>query len=250
MEKHLVSIITPLYNAEQYIEEAISSVIAQTYTNWEMIIVDDKSTDDSFSRAKRLANGDKRISLYRLEQNAGSAVARNHGLALAKGKYVSFLDADDFLDPQYIAEQVAFMATHGPIVSAAYRRMTKETVSDFFVPEDVTYEQLLKGNPLSCLSTMYDKDVFADMRFDEDLKRHEDYLFWLSMLKRGYVAHGNQKVLATYRLLPQSKNSKKLKLILPMIKMYHNKIGLSWLQSVIYVLRYSSYSRKKYQGVR
>ena len=243
------TIITPLYNAERYFRETFDSVIKQTFTDFEWIVVDDCSTDGSLELARSLAESEPRMTVITLEKNGGSAKARNAALDVAKGHYVTFLDADDLLDPNYLESQLEFIKDNGPIISAGYRRMAEETTTEFHVPENTTYKSILTGNPLSCLSTVYDRTVFPDERLPEDMQRHEDFVFWVRLLKKGYVAKGNPEILATYRILKHSKNSSKAKLLKPMVVAYHKKLGLSLLRSWFYTFKYVLYSRKKYKGV-
>ena len=245
----LVSIIMPTYKCGRFIAESIRSVISQTYTNWELIIVDDCSTDGSLALARKLAESDPRVTVIALEKNSGSAHARNVGLDHASGRYVTFLDADDLLDPNYLESQLRFIREHGPIISAGYRRKAETTVTDFLVPGETTYKSILRGNPLSCLTTMYDRTVFPDARFPEDMARHEDFVFWALLLKKGYVAKGNPEVLATYRIQKKSKNSNKIKLLKPMVHAYHRKLGLSLIRSLWLTFGYVLYSKKKYKNV-
>ncbi len=249
-KKPLVSIVTPLYNVESLFEDTFRSVMNQTFSDYEWIIVDDCSTDGSYELAKKLSEGNPRVRLYRMEHNGGSAKARNKGLDEAKGRYVTFLDSDDLLDPEYLEKQVAFIQGHGPIISSAYRRKTENTCTVFCPPEVTTYKSILKGNPLSCLSTMYDRELFPDERFPEDLARHEDYVFFARILKRGHKAYANKEVLATYRLQANSKNSNKKKLLKPMIQAYHKGLGINLFKSYFLTARYVFYSLRKYKGVR
>ena len=237
-----ISIITPLYNAEHVFSETFESVIGQSLRDFEWIIVDDCSTDGSLTLARKLAESDPRVTVIALEKNSGSAHARNVGLDHASGRYVTFLDADDLLDPNYLESQLRFIQEHGPIISAGYRRKAETTVTDFLVPKETTYKSILRGNPLSCLTTMYDRTVFPDARFPEDMARHEDFVFWALLLKKGYVAKGNPEVLATYRI-------QKIKLLKPMVHAYHRKLGLSLIRSLWLTLGYVLYSKKKYKNV-
>lgn len=126
----------------------------------------------------------------------------------------------------------------------------EHTCTDFYVSDKTDYKKALRGNPLSCLSTMYDRSVIGDLYFDETYNRHEDYIFWLTILKRGIAAKGNHKVLATYVIRSNSKNSNKSKLVKSMYRVYHESQGINWLRSWICVFRYALYSKKKYKGVR
>ena len=250
MIKSAVSIITPSYNTKAFIKATFDSVISQTYSNWEWIIVDDQSTDDSFDYVKELAKNEKRITVLQTPKNSGTAVARNIGLKNAKGRYITFLDSDDILDPNYLENQLEKMKNNGPIISAGYRRKTENSCTNFLVPEVNTYISILKGNPLSCLTTMYDREVIGDRLFPEDLMKCEDYVFWLNILKEGYVAKGNPSVLATYILHQGSKSSKKFRLIKYMHYVYHKTQGINWFKSWFCVVRWAFYGKRKYKGVK
>ena len=246
----LVSFITPAYNCKNFINATFRSILSQTYQDWEWIIVDDCSTDGSFEFVKELTKGDKRIIVLQAPKYGGSAVARNIGLKHAKGRYITFLDSDDLLDPNYLECQLEFIKDNGPIVSAGYRRKTDNSCTNFLVPNINTYKSILKGNPLSCLSTMYDREVIGEKYFPEDLKKCEDYVFWLDILKEGYVAKGNPSVLATYILHKGSKSSQKFKLIKYMFYVYHKTQGINWFKSWFYVMRRAFYGKKKYKDVK
>lgn len=245
-----VSIITPAYNCTSTISKTFDSVLSQTYLDWEWIIVEDCSFDGSFAYIKELVKEDKRITLLQTTVNSGSAVARNIGLKHAKGRYITFLDADDELDSNYLKCQLDFMKEHGPLISAAYRRKAKHTCTNFFVPSKVDYKIALKGNPISCLATMYDRDIIGDVYFPEDLQKCEDYVFWLNILKTGVIAQGNPNVLATYNIIEGSKSSNKFKLIKYMYKVYYKTQGINWAKSWFYVIRWAFYGKKKYKNVR
>lgn len=120
----------------------------------------------------------------------------------------------------------------------------------FFVPDEVDYKKALKGNSLSCLTTMYDKDAIGEVYFPEDINRPEDYIFWLNILKTGIIAKGNPQVLATYNIISGSKSSNKIKLIRYMHKVYHKTQGINWFKSWFYVIRLAFYGKKKYKNVR
>ena len=172
----LVSIITPAYNCRDTIKGTYDSVLSQTFKDWEWIIVDDCSKDDSFSFFKELAKNEPRIIVLQTPKNGNSSVARNIALEHAGGRYITFLDSDDLLDSNYLECQSDFIKDNGPLISAGYRRPAEHTCTDFFVPDETDYKKALKGNPLSCLITMYDREVIGDLYFDETYDRHEDYI--------------------------------------------------------------------------
>lgn len=246
----LVSIITPAYKYRNTIEETYKSILVQTFFDWQWIIVDDCSTDGSFEYIKELTKNDGRTVVLQTPKNSGTAVARNIGLKHATGRYITFLDSDDLLDPNYLECQLEFIKENGPIISAGYRRKAKHTCTDFFVPDVVDYKKALKGNPLSCLTTMYDREAIGERCFPEDLMKCEDYVFWLDILKEGYTARGNPKVLATYVIHEGSKSRKKFKLIKYMYHVYHKTQGINWFKSWCYVVRWAFYGKKKYNGVK
>lgn len=143
----LVSIITPAYNSKETIEQAYNSVLSQTFFDWEWIVVDDCSNDNSFEYIKEITKDDKRVIVLKTPKNSGTAVARNIGLKHTSGRYITFLDSDDLLDPNYLECQLEFIKKHGPLISAGYRRKAKHTCTNFFVPDEVDYKKALKGNP-------------------------------------------------------------------------------------------------------
>lgn len=245
-----VSIITPLFNVKNYFEETFHSVVSQTYKNFEWIIVDDMSTDGSYELAKELALHDKRIILLTLSKKGGPAKARNFGLKTASGRYITFLDSDDLLDANYLEEQVAFMKENGPLITAGYRRLAAKTTTDFMVPKISTYKMILNGNNLSCLTTMYDRTAIGENYFPEDFSKAEDYVFWLNILKKGYAAKGNQKILASYRILPNSRSKGKMKQVRIMYHTYHKILGINWFASCYHVVRWAMYGLKKYRRVK
>lgn len=245
-----VSIITPAYKCKETIQRAYESVASQSFASWEWIVVDDCSPDDSFSFIQEMAKDDNRVLVLQTPKNSGTAVARNIGLKSATGRYITFLDSDDSLDSNYLECQLSFMKDNGPLISAGYRRQAKHSCTNFYVPDCVDYKKALKGNPLSCLTTMYDKSVIGEVFFPEDIDRPEDYVFWLTILKRGIIARGNQAVLATYNIVSGSKSSNKIKLIKCMHRVYHKTQGINWLKSWFYVIRWAFYGRKKYKNVR
>lgn len=246
----LVTIITPSYNSKEYFKETFESVINQTYKEYEWIIIDDCSSDGSFLYISDLIKNHHNIRLFQTDKNSGSAVARNIGLKNARGKYITFLDSDDLLDSKYLEEQVKFIKDNGPIITAGYRRMASETTTSFIPRKEISYKELLTGNDCSCLTTMYDKEVVGDIYFLERLLRHEDFIFWLDILSKGYKVKGNQQVLATYRILKNSKNSNKSKLLKPMYDVYHKELKFNFIKSYWYLFKYVLYSRKKYSNVK
>lgn len=245
----LVSIVTPIFNSEKFISSTIQSVLSQTCHDWELIIIDDCSTDRGLEIAKMYAKDDSRIIIKSLSKNSGSAAARNEGIKIARGKYLVFLDSDDLLDDNFLEKQVAFIESKKcAVVTAGYRRKTDTTSTDFVPREKITYRTLLRGNEISCLSSMIDLSITGKHYFDSSLLKSEDYLFWLMLVKKNSPVFSNPEVLATYRLHANSKNRDKKSLIKWTRRVYR-KIGFGPLLSWFCVCRLALYSKRKYRNV-
>jgi len=258
-QSNLVSIITPAYNAERFIAETIKSVLNQTYPHWEMIIVDDCSRDRTVQIVKEYTKKDPRIRLIELEQNSGSAIARNTAMDHARGKYLAFLDSDDYWLPEKLEKQVAFMEAKNIAFSfTRYVRVREdgtETAMVSKVPEIVTYEDLMKQCVIGCLTVMLDKEKIGDMRM-VNIRTRQDYAFWLKILRKGYLAYGYPEVLAHYRLVDNSISSNKVQAAKRNWYVYrkiekHNLLSALWyfsnygIRSLLDLVRYKIKERKR-----
>ena len=198
----LVSIIMPAYNSEHHIEEAIESVICQTYREWELLVIDDGSTDSTAALVGAIAKKDSRISLVRFKINQGVAAARNKGLELARGRYIAFLDSDDLWLPEKLEKQIAFMDDNGySFTFHSYRHFKDANVSKKVVkvPKVLSYDDELRGNYIGCLTVCLDRSGLKS--FSMPNERHEDYITWLNILKDNHIcAYGMQEDLARYRI--------------------------------------------------
>ncbi|WP_374724691.1 glycosyltransferase family 2 protein [Calidifontibacillus erzurumensis] len=252
MEKfqdNLVSVITPSYNSERFIKDTIESVLAQTYQNWEMIIVDDCSTDGTVRLIRKYQRMDRRIKLFRLKQNSGPAVARNLAIGQARGRYIAFLDSDDQWLPNKLAEQLQFMKENQIAFSyTQYRNMNEsgKPGSVVSIPDQVTYEDLLKHNVIGCLTVMLDRKVIGKVQM-VNLRSRQDYALWLSILKKGYTAYGLQKVLAKYRNVENSLSSNKIKMARQNWRVYREVENISLIKSLYYFSHYAYFKLKKYK---
>ena len=209
----VVSIITPAFNARRTVAQAIESVQAQTFPHWKMVIVDDLSTDDTCSIVEAYVKADSRIRLLRQRINGGPACARNAGLKVAVGRYVAFLDSDDYWLPAKLERQLSFMMANNAALSyTLYRRFADDIAEAgplVSLPPSFTYEALLKNTGIACLTVMVDRELTGVIEFP--LIRHEDYALWLTLLKRGLVAYGLLEDLARYRVSNSSVSGNKLK---------------------------------------
>lgn len=248
MKNNLVSIITPMYNSERYIEYTIESVLKQTYTDWEMLIIDDCSTDKSADIAKSYAKKDSRIKYIRVKENRGVSHARNIGLKEAEGQFIAFLDSDDIWNNKKLQKQVEFMKDNNYIITFTSYELIGENNEKLDkvvrVPKEVDYNTLLKGNVLGCLTVVVDRS-----KLDFEIKmtgvRHEDYVLWLAILKKGYTAYGINDVLASYRKSSTSLSGNKVKSAMWTWNIYRNIEKIPLHKAVYYFVNYSINGIKK-----
>ena len=246
---NLVSIITPAYNAAAYIAETIESVLVQTYTNWEMLIVNDCSKDNTAEIAESYAKKDKRIKLINLKQNSGAAAARNTAIQNAKGRYIAFLDSDDLWKKEKLQKQIEFMQQNVyafTYTSYEHFKETKENIQNQVqISKSLNYNQALKGNQIGCLTVMLDRKQIPNIHFT--IHKHEDYILWLNILKQGITAYGIQECLALYRTgNSKSISGNKLQSAMWTWKVYRDNIKLSVVESSYYFLFYLFRGLKKY----
>lgn len=189
MKKPLVSIITPTYNSSKFINETVQSVRNQTYQNFEHIIVDDCSSDNTWMILEDLEKEDSRIKLLRMDKNSGAALARNQAIQLAKGKYIAFLDSDDLWEPRKLELQVQFMHNNNIAFSFTNYKMIDENGQDLnrvvTCPEVINYKDLLKNTTIGCLTVMIDIDKIDKLVMPN--LQPEDTALWLKILKKGIM---------------------------------------------------------------
>ncbi|WP_196892727.1 glycosyltransferase family 2 protein [Aureivirga marina] len=211
-----VSIITPCYNAEEFISQTIESVLAQTYQNWEMLIVDDNSLDNSISILENYVSKDTRIKLFKCKENQGAAHTRNIALKKVTGKYVAFLDSDDLWKPTKLEKQIDFMKEKDAKLSFTSYECMQENgellQQTRHVSGRVSYQDLLHKNSMGCLTVMFDANYFSDFQMPL-IRKRQDYALWLKLLKNTDYAYALEESLAIYRLRENSISSKKIELI-------------------------------------
>lgn len=247
----LVSVITPMFNGERFVEQTINSVINQTYSKWEMIVIDDGSEDNGRLLVSRYMQQEKRIKLLK-QANAGSAAARNKGIRVAEGQYIALLDADDTWNPDFLEKQLQLMKEkQTALVYASHTRIDatgKECLKPFIASSREDYYSMLKTCSISCLTGLYDTSSYGKVYLRENLKSNrDDYVYWLDILKRVKVAYGNPEVLANYRMLSTSATAKKHKVIIPQFMVLYKVEQLGFLKSVYYVLNWAYYGFLKYR---
>ncbi|PUZ28120.1 glycosyl transferase [Chitinophaga parva] len=209
----VVSIITPAYNAGKYITKTINSVLAQSFEEWELLIIDDYSSDNTAEVVLTLLEKDNRIKYVRMPMNGGPVKARNHGISISIGRFIAFLDSDDSWFPNKLEVQVKFMLEHNIALSyTSYYADNGITRILRKVPQRLSYNQLLKKCHIGCLTAMYDADQIGKPAMPDFPKRH-DWAYWLGMLSGGGYAYGILEPLATYTLRQTSLSANKIDLV-------------------------------------
>ncbi|MBZ9627128.1 glycosyltransferase [Psychroflexus sp. CAK57W] len=247
----LVSIITPVYNAEKYIEETLKSVSNQTYSNWEHVLVDDCSSDHSVEIIEELAKTDQRIKVIKLSENSGPAVARNKAIDIATGRYLAFLDADDIWFDFHLKDSLEFMNSSGyDFVFASYKRADENLnfiYSDFEVPAKVSYTDILKTNSISCLTAVVDIKNLGKKKMPL-IRKRQDMGLWLNYLKDTAYAYGIKQPHAIYRIRENSLSRNKFNLIKYQWEFYRKVEHLSVLNSFYYLVIWTYSGYKKYKN--
>lgn len=218
----LVSIITPSYNSSRFISQTIESILSQTYTNWELLITDDCSTDNTREIVKSYQRKDPRIKFFQLKENSGPGVARNHSIEMAKGRFIAFCDSDDRWYPEKLEKQLAFMQEKNCALSYTSYMVCDENnaIASIVVPfSNVTYTALKRDNGIGCSTVVYDVNKVGKMYFP-DIRKRQDWGLWLNILKKVKVAYGMKEPLAVYRIQETSLSSNKLSLIRYNIAVY------------------------------
>jgi len=245
-----VSIIMPAYNAELTLTDSVESVLAQTHQNWELIIVNDASSDKTAAIAKVLAGKDNRIRLFTNGSNQGVALSRNVGIVHAKGNYVAFLDSDDLWHKDKLKKQMHFMKETGSVISFTGTSYMNEAgqVSGYVLQakEKLAYRELLRRNIMSCSSVMVKRDsmlLFAQGYI------HEDYAVWLQIIRKTGAAYGINEPLLIYRLSPNSKSSNRVHSGMMIFQTYRH-VGYGRIVSSLLTVRYAVHSISKRMKIR
>jgi len=246
MKTPLVSIITPCYNSERYIAKAIESVINQTFIDWELIIIDDKSTDNSLSIIKEFLKIEPKIKLIEQDINIGAANARNIGIKNAIGEYISFLDSDDIWLPEKLEKQIKYMRDNNILLTycSYYTIDENDNIKNIRRAKDkVDFNDILKSNFIGNSTAIYNAKILGK-RYFENI-HHEDYLYWIRIIKDIQYAKGIDLPLAKYRVRNSSISSNKIKSAIWTLKIYRNVLKLDILQTIYSFINYIYYGFKK-----
>ncbi|MFC0780605.1 glycosyltransferase family 2 protein [Flavobacterium sp. HJSW_4] len=237
----LVSIIVPTYNTEKFIRQTIESVQNQTYQNWEMILADDASTDQTVSIIEEFAQKDNRIKLFKLPENRGNGFARNAALEKATGKYIAYLDSDDLWFPAKLEKQVQFLKANDLHFTFSFYDSIDEEGNDLNrrveSPNPLSYKQLFFCNYVGNLTAIYDADYFGKIILETTQKR-QDWRIWLTIVKQIKIAKPVPEPLAFYRIRKDSVSSSKFKLIKHNFGVYREFHGYNFVFAVLLMMRF------------
>lgn len=238
--QELVSVIIPNYNSEKFIVETIESVLSQTYQNWELLVVDDCSTDSSVALIEGYTQRDNRIRLLRNENNKGAAYARNVGLQQAQGKWIAFLDSDDLWMPEKLERQVAFMKEKGyAFTYTDYTRIDEGSQSrdELIVgPNVISKRKMFRYNYLGCLTVMYDREYMGLLQVDERIANgRNDYALWLKASRKA-TCYRLAQPLSQYRVRENSLSHGSFKKLLKyQYQLFRISEGMNPFQTVYHV---------------
>lgn len=229
----LVSVITSAYNCAPFIGKTIESIQAQTYPNWELLITDDCSTDDTVAVIERYAKTDRRIKLFKMKRNSGPAVVRNNSISKANGRFIAFCDSDDRWRPEKLERQLRFMTDKDCGLSyTSYECIDEHDNINGYVEAKpkIGFRQILRDNGIGCLTAMYDTEKVGK-EFMPLIKKRQDWGLWIKLIRQYGTAYGLREPLSLYRKRSNSVSAKKLELIKYNFKVYHKVVGYNALKS-------------------
>lgn len=236
-EEQLVSIIVPVYNSEKFINDTIQTVKEQMYKNWELLLVNDCSTDNSENIIKKYVKEDNRIKLINLEKNSGAAIARNTGIESAKGKYIAFLDADDLWKNEKLEKQIKFMEENNYDFTFTGYEFADESGNKLDkivnVPRQLNYKQALKNTTIFTSTVIFNADNLGkDLISMPNVRRGQDTATWWKVLKTGIIAYGLNETLSLYRRSSNTLSSNKMKALKRTWNLYRNVEKLPFFTSL------------------
>ncbi|WP_081208121.1 glycosyltransferase family 2 protein [Salegentibacter sediminis] len=231
----LVSVIMPAYNAERFIEASIKSVQEQTYSHWELLVIDDASADNTSVIIQEFAIADQRIKLIQNKENQGPGISRNKGISAANGKYIAFLDADDLWKPHKLSTQLDFMCENEVSVCfSSYEHITENGKKRREVVQAlpyVTYQKLLKSNYIGNLTGIYNAAELGKI-YGPEIRKRQDWGLWLAAVKRAETAKSIKEPLAIYRLRRNSVSGNKFEMLRYNFNIYNKVLGFGFFKSL------------------
>ena len=247
----LVSIITASFNCSAYIGETIESIISQTYKNWELLITDDCSTDDSREMIMRYAAKDSRIKLLKLDKNSGAGIARNNSISEAKGRFIAFCDSDDRWSPEKLERQLQFMVDNKyGLTYTSYDTCDESGNINGYVEclKKLNYAKILRDNGIGCLTAIYDAANIG-RHYMPSIRKRQDWCLWIDIIRKTGAAYGLREPLALYRVRQGSISSNKKEMLRYNHAVYHEVLHFnsmfSWVILGGYFMPYYFYKKIK-----
>ena len=249
MEKPLVSIITPVYNSEQFIGQMIESILVQQYINWELLITDDCSSDHSWEIIQAYVKKDSRIKAFQLSKNSGAGVARNNSIKHAQGRYIAFCDSDDWWDPKKLQVQIAFMTKNSISIcySSYYTCNERNDVTGLVVSyKKISYKHIIKDDSIGFLTCIYDVQSIGKV-YMPSIRRRQDWALKIKLMQKNPVAYGLVEPLAYYRIHSGSLSNNKFRLIKYNVQVYREILKYNVLKAwfVFFMVFVPNYILKK-----
>lgn len=241
MEK--ASVIIPVYNCEKFLKHTIASVMNQTYPDWELIIVDDASTDGSYKQALEYAD-DHRVKVIHQEKNSGVGACRNVGIANASGKYIAFLDSDDIWSKEKLSKQIRFMRENNATAShTAFAFMSEKGMvmskGKVEVDQEIDLGQYMKTTQIGLSTVMIDAEKVPDLRFPEEREVCEDAKTWFKLFHQGHKFHGLNDVLMLYRVRKSQLSGNKMNMAVNTLKRYLREDNIPAYKRLYYFMNYA-----------
>lgn len=226
----MVSIVMPYYNGSRYVKEAVDSILAQSYKDWELLLVDDCSTEPGTAQLlQKIASQDERIKLLKTKKNGGAGIARNVAIEAAQGRYIAFCDSDDWWYPQKLETQMKFMEEGGYEFVCSHYEEIDEKQQPFHnvrLPKILQYNNMLTDCSVGPSGVVYDTQRIGK-KFMPELRNAEDWGFWLILLKETEALHVCQQILWKYRNVATSTSKRKWEQLKGVVKMYQNVLHFS-----------------------
>lgn len=247
-----VSVVMPVYNAERFLREAIESVLDQSYENFELILIDDCSTDSSYDILREYERKDGRVRVFKNEENKGVSFTRNFGVSKAQSGYVALIDSDDMWRKDKLSKQISILEKYPDTAICFTACSFVDTASIesnfiFHIPSEVSFKKLLKQNVISCSSVLIKKEWLEKYPMAHD-NMHEDFAVWLSVLKDGGKARGINEPLLIYRIDRNSKSGNKFKSMAMTYRVY-KFMGLNFFLRLYYMVFYTISGIKKHGSI-
>lgn len=238
----LCSVIIPAYNCSNTITETVQSALNQSYNNLEIIIINDCSTDNTLSVIENLAKKNRNIKIINQNINLGVAKTRNNGFDHANGDYIALLDADDIWFPSKTEKQIEYIKSNSiDLCCTSYSFIDKNGIDikkPYYVPKEITFEKLLSENVIGCSSVIMKREIIDNIRMSNKYS-HEDYAFWLDILKNGYTASGMNEILMKYRSYIESRSGNKYNSAKNRWIIYRDFLKFNTAKSIYYFSKYA-----------